>query len=41
MVVEEMYSFEYVYTVLGDNAYADRVEKLAFNGMFAFLQIAT
>ncbi|KAF7306264.1 Ricin B-type lectin domain-containing protein [Mycena indigotica] len=33
-VVESMYSFEYVYSVLGDNAYADRVEKLAFNGKF-------
>jgi hypothetical protein len=27
-----MYSYEYVYTVLGDNQYADKVEKLAYNG---------
>lgn len=31
-VVESMYSYEYVYSVLGDNQYADMVEKLAFNG---------
>ncbi|KAJ7451471.1 hypothetical protein B0H11DRAFT_313277 [Mycena galericulata] len=36
-VVESMYSFEYVYTVLGDNAYADRVETLAFNALPATL----
>ncbi|KAJ7158775.1 hypothetical protein C8R46DRAFT_1110259 [Mycena filopes] len=32
-VVESMYSFEYVYTVLGDNQYADMVEKMAFNAL--------
>ncbi|KAJ7481270.1 hypothetical protein B0H11DRAFT_2023319 [Mycena galericulata] len=36
-VVESLYSFEYVYTVLGDNAYADRVETLAFNALPATL----
>ncbi|KAJ7498388.1 hypothetical protein B0H11DRAFT_2276051 [Mycena galericulata] len=36
-VVESMYSFKYVYTVLGDNAYADRVETLAFNALPATL----
>ncbi|KAJ7470923.1 hypothetical protein FB451DRAFT_1339761 [Mycena latifolia] len=36
-VVESMYSFEYVYSVLGDNAYADRIEKLAFNALPATL----
>ncbi|KAJ6506082.1 hypothetical protein DFH09DRAFT_1251810 [Mycena vulgaris] len=33
MVVEMMYSFEYVYSVLGDNAYADKIERLAFNAL--------
>ncbi|KAJ7931416.1 hypothetical protein B0H13DRAFT_1958029 [Mycena leptocephala] len=32
-VVETMYSYEYVYSVLGDNQYADMVEKLAFNAL--------
>ncbi|KAJ7903647.1 hypothetical protein B0H14DRAFT_3680528 [Mycena olivaceomarginata] len=32
-VVESMYSYEYVYSVLGDNQYADMVEKLAFNAL--------
>ncbi|KAK7033028.1 ricin B-type lectin domain-containing protein [Favolaschia claudopus] len=32
-VVESMYSFEYVYSVLGDNQYADMVEKLAYNAL--------
>ncbi|KAJ7058824.1 hypothetical protein C8F01DRAFT_990284 [Mycena amicta] len=36
-VVESMYSFEYVYSVLGDNTYADRVETLAFNALPATL----
>ncbi|KAF7323898.1 Ricin B-type lectin domain-containing protein [Mycena kentingensis (nom. inval.)] len=33
MVVEAMYSFEYIYSLLGDNAFADRVEKLAYNAL--------
>ncbi|KAJ7637664.1 hypothetical protein DFH06DRAFT_1218847 [Mycena polygramma] len=32
-VVETMYSYEYVYSVLGDNQYADKIEKLAFNAL--------
>nr|GAT43967.1 predicted protein [Mycena chlorophos] len=32
-VVESMYSFEYNYMVLGDNTFADRVEKLAYNAL--------
>ncbi|KAJ7035032.1 hypothetical protein C8F04DRAFT_1099857 [Mycena alexandri] len=32
-VVESMYSYEYVYSVLGDNKFADMVEKLAFNAL--------
>ncbi|KAJ6513379.1 hypothetical protein C8R45DRAFT_1068356 [Mycena sanguinolenta] len=32
-VVESMYSYEYVYSMLGDNQYADMVEKLAFNAL--------
>ncbi|KAJ8078227.1 hypothetical protein PM082_000433 [Marasmius tenuissimus] len=32
-VVEMMYSYEYAYSVVGDNSFADRVEKLAFNAL--------
>ncbi|KAG7098133.1 hypothetical protein E1B28_000103 [Marasmius oreades] len=32
-VVESMYSYEYAYTVMGDNALADKVERLAFNAL--------
>ncbi|KAJ7773249.1 hypothetical protein B0H16DRAFT_1511646 [Mycena metata] len=32
-VVESLYSYEYIYTVLGDNSFADMVEKLAFNAL--------
>ncbi|KAK1227875.1 hypothetical protein PQX77_009118 [Marasmius sp. AFHP31] len=32
-VVEQMYSYEYVYSVLGDNQYADKIERLAYNAL--------
>ncbi|KAL0575629.1 hypothetical protein V5O48_006354 [Marasmius crinis-equi] len=32
-VVEMMYSYEYAYSVVGENTFADRVEKLAFNAL--------
>ncbi|KAF9265063.1 hypothetical protein L218DRAFT_924877 [Marasmius fiardii PR-910] len=32
-VVEQLYSYEYVYSVLGDNQYADKAERLAFNAL--------
>lgn len=27
-----MFSFEYLYSLLGDNQHADKIEKLAYNG---------
>ncbi|KAJ8090384.1 hypothetical protein PM082_018980 [Marasmius tenuissimus] len=32
-VVEQMYSYEYVYSVLGDNQFADKIERLAYNAL--------
>ncbi|KAF9263766.1 DUF1680-domain-containing protein [Marasmius fiardii PR-910] len=32
-VVESMHSYEYIYSVIGDNAFADKAERLAFNAL--------
>ncbi|OZJ05495.1 hypothetical protein BZG36_01897 [Bifiguratus adelaidae] len=32
-VVETMYSYEYMYTVAGDNSFADKIEQLAYNAL--------
>lgn len=32
-IVESMYSFEYLYSVIGDNNFADQAEQLAFNAL--------